>query len=231
MVSLRLTIVGDGEMSLTNDVLDALSSEGQTRREIAGCLFAADEAVTKALSHLKRKGKAIMIRNGKEFLWMANNTETRNKLAAAAKNWLIDKEELDSAVESLVAISRILHDNRFDRSSVVDGVRDVCDLSRERGKQLSTLMQEHGIALANLDKFNVPLTSDSLAKTVTSLCIEISQLKARVNAQNGELERKPLTKLELAQAIIDAGMYPSELSDLCEALEVIKAAGYNVEEA
>lgn len=92
MVSLRLTIVGDGEMSLTNDVLNELSSEGQTRREIAGCLFAADEAVTKALSHLKRKGKAILVRNGKENLWMANNVETRNKLAAAKKRgWLIKK--------------------------------------------------------------------------------------------------------------------------------------------
>lgn len=143
---------------------------------------------------------------------------------------MVDKEELDSAVESLVAITATLHEHGLLFGRVVESVAGLCDSYQRQSKAFGPLLQEHGIALANLDKFNVPLTSDSLAKTVTSLCIEISQLKARVNAQNDELERKPLTKLELAQAILDAGMYPSELSDLCEALEVIKAAGYTVGE-
>ena len=182
----------------TPQVLPLLTSTGQTSRQIAAQIYGCQaetigreelEPVSKALSHLKKSGRAVRVIDGSTFLWMASGHETNEKIVAAVKNETVPAEEADTAAQTLAAIAGTLGHFGIEFESVADGVYNVC---------VQNLALSSGLS---------------------------SSRKRQL-----QLAQKRLTKLELAQAIVEAEIYPSELSDLCEAIEVLKKEGYKVVE-
>lgn len=182
----------------TDQVLERLTSTGQTSRQIGAAIYRCTpeslsseelEPVSAALAHLNGKGKAIMVIDGASIMWFANSSEAKQKILAAVKNETVPVEEANTAEETIAVIAGTLRHFGIEFKTVEDGVYNVC-------------VQ------------NLALSSGISSSTKRQL----------------QLAQKKLTKLEIAQAIVDAGTDTYELTGLCEAIKYLGQEGYKVVE-
>lgn len=256
----------------TAQVLEHLTSTGQTSRQIGAAIYGCSpeslsreelEPVSKALSHLKGKGEAIMVRNGTSIMWLANVHEAKQKIVAAVKNETVPAEEADTAAQTLAAIAGTLGHFGIEFKSVEDGVYKVCaeNLALSSGisgsREQVTLAEIAGILTKNGIEVDDVLSGVSkacqfkhevkkyqeLVREIESVLKEFGHYEWPIEETIREIceenlakntafpqEKRKLTKLEIAQAIVDAGTDTEELTDLCEAIKYLGQEGYKVVE-
>lgn len=120
---------------------------------------------------------------------------------------------------TLAGIAGILTDNSIEFDDVLSGVSKACQFKHEV-KKYQELVREIESVLKEFGHYEWPI-----AETIREICEE-NLAKNTAFPQ----EKRKLTKFEIAQAIVDAGMPAEDFNDMCEAIEILKEEGVRVVE-